>query len=352
MNHRKVRKLLCVKLVETILNHPHNHNFQLHLSIGVKSSEFNKTRKEKTRQDKKRKEKTRQDKTRQASIIMKPIVAFTILQVFVAIIVFPRSCWSFEISQVFSKFTSSLPQPPTKSRGIETAKNELLQTISSTNNGKDSTVETQIRVLSLIDYLETNQPVSDSLFTNPIESKAIDGVWYLKYTQPSSIDGIDTDSVGDDIDVDKIQPWTPKESTLELTNKLDTREAKNAGTVSFLGVIKVPTSSKLTTQTIGVKDNIFANSVIQDFGTIEVKGNFELDSVPNRIIAAFDSGTLTLNNGFVIDFSFLFALRLKLNGGMKAGGWLETTYLDNDIRIGRGNRGSLFILARDNTIVM
>ena len=66
MNHRKIRKLvLCVKLVETILNHPHNHNFQsLHLSIGVKSSEFNKTRKEKTRQGKERQDKTRQDKTR------------------------------------------------------------------------------------------------------------------------------------------------------------------------------------------------------------------------------------------------------------------------------------------------
>ncbi|MGK3734888.1 MAG: hypothetical protein ACI8RD_000120 [Bacillariaceae sp.] len=291
---------------------------------------------------------------------MKPIVAFATLQVFAAFVVFPRSCWSFEISKVFSRITSSFPPPSTTNtntlfsnnnrRQIETAKNELLQTISSTNNGKDSTVETQIRVLSLVDYLETNQPVSDSLFTNPIEAEAIDGVWFLKYTQPSSIDDIDTADA--DVDVDKIQPWTPEESTLDVTNKLDTRKAKNAGSVSFLTYVKVDTSNKLTTQTIGVKDNIFANAVKQNFGTIEVKGKFELDSVPNRIIAAFDTGTLTLNNGFVINFSILFALRSMLKGGMKAMGWLETTYLDNDIRIGRGNRGSLFILTRDNTIVL
>jgi hypothetical protein len=27
-------------------------------------------------------------------------------------------------------------------------------------------------------------------------------------------------------------------------------------------------------------------------------------------------------------------------------GWLETTYLDQDLRIGRGNEGNLFVLKR------
>jgi hypothetical protein len=29
-------------------------------------------------------------------------------------------------------------------------------------------------------------------------------------------------------------------------------------------------------------------------------------------------------------------------------GWLETTYLDRDLRIGRGNEGSVFVLSKDN----
>ncbi|MFM7384513.1 MAG: PAP/fibrillin family protein, partial [Microcystaceae cyanobacterium] len=32
-------------------------------------------------------------------------------------------------------------------------------------------------------------------------------------------------------------------------------------------------------------------------------------------------------------------------------GWLETTYLDNDLRIGRGNEGSVFILARSSPLI-
>jgi len=251
---------------------------------------------------------------------------------------------SFELGTVFANtfpFLGGGTAP--KASRIQTAKRELLDTISGTGNGKESSLDTQIRVLGLVAYLESNAPVSDTLLTNPLESGAVDGRWFLQYTQPSEPEGVDLDT--------DIRPWTPEESTLATTQRLDTRKANNEGAVSFLGVIRVDTSDKVTTQTIGVADKTFANAVEQDFGTIRVQGSFELDSVPNRIVAAFDSGSLTLKNGFVIDFSFLFAARAILKGGMKAGGWLETTYLDDEVRIGRGNRGSLFVLTRDGDTV-
>lgn len=259
----------------------------------------------------------------------------------------PRTCRSFEFGKVFSRFGSSPPSlsfPGNNkiSQQVQTARNELLETISNTDNGKETSLDTQIRVLGLVDYLETNAPVSKTLLTDPTESDAVDGVWYLQYTQPSEPEGVDMDN--------DIKPWRAEETT--SSKKLaGSRQVKNEGSVSFLGLIKVDTSKKLTTQTIGVQDKLFANAVEQDFGTIEVKGSFEIDSVPNRILATFDNGTLTLKNGFVIDFSFLFALRAVLKKGDKAGGWLETTYLDEDIRIGRGNRGSLFVLSRDRDTV-
>lgn len=264
----------------------------------------------------------------------------------------PRTCLSFGLGKVFSRFKSSPPPVSFPGLGkenivaqrVQTAKQELLDTITNTDNGKESSLGTQIRVLGLVDYLESNAPVSKTLLTDPTESKLVDGVWYLQYTQPSEPEGVDMDS--------DIKAWTPEETaiTKKLT-KLDSRKAKSEGSVSFLGLIAVDTSKKLTTQIIGVEDKLFANAVEQDFGTIQVKGFFEVDSVPNRIIASFEEGTLTLKNGFVIDFSFLFALRSFLNDGIKAGGWLETTYLDEDIRIGRGNRGSLFVLTRDKDTV-
>eukprot|EP00531_Pseudo-nitzschia_arenysensis_P002873 CAMPEP_0116143602 /NCGR_PEP_ID=MMETSP0329-20121206/15541_1 /TAXON_ID=697910 /ORGANISM="Pseudo-nitzschia arenysensis, Strain B593" /LENGTH=297 /DNA_ID=CAMNT_0003638939 /DNA_START=51 /DNA_END=944 /DNA_ORIENTATION=+ len=275
--------------------------------------------------------------------------ASTFLLTILLFVVLPKTSTSFQLKNIFSGFakatssTLTLPGIDETSKAVKTARSELLETISNTENGKEAELSTQIKVLGLIDYLETNAPVSRTLLTDPNEYEAIDGRWFLQYTQPSEPEGVDLEN--------DIEPWTPAESTLSTTNRLDTRRANNEGSVSFLGVVKVDTSSKLTTQTIGVEERSFANAVKQDFGTIEVKGTFEFDSVPNRIVAAFDTGTLTLNNGFILDFSFLFAARAILKGGLKAGGWLETTYIDDDIRIGRGNRGSLFVLTRNQDTV-
>mmetsp|Transcript_18163 Transcript_18163/g.41694 ORF Transcript_18163/g.41694 Transcript_18163/m.41694 type:complete len:293 (+) Transcript_18163:440-1318(+) len=288
------------------------------------------------------------ERVRRANVFTRCPLA-SALVVALGVFLSPQTCTSFEIGKVLSRFGSS---PPTISfpgagnsnaaaQQVRSAKKELLDTISITNNGKDSSLETQVRVLGLVDYLETNAPVSKTLLTDPTEAKIVDGTWYLQYTQPSEPEGVDMEK--------DVKPWTPEESS--ITKKLDSRQAKNEGSVSFLGLFSVDTSKKLTTQTIGVEDKLFANAVEQDFGTIEVKGFFEIDSVPNRIIASFEQGTLTLKNGSVIDFSFLFALRAILKGGLKAGGWLETTYIDEDVRIGRGNRGSLFVLTRNKDLV-
>jgi hypothetical protein len=34
------------------------------------------------------------------------------------------------------------------------------------------------------------------------------------------------------------------------------------------------------------------------------------------------------------------------NGGKGPQGWVDTTYLDEDFRIGRGDKGSIFVAAR------
>lgn len=224
---------------------------------------------------------------------------------------------------------------------VQAAKTELLQTISSTKNGKESSLETQKHVLGLVRFLETESPASPTLLTNPSEAmKTINGIWYLQYTQPS------------DIGVSEIPSWKPEPSSRDVVSKLDTRQVNNQGTVSFLGTVAVDTSDRLTTQTIDVQKGMVTNFVDQDKFTVEVSGSYELDSVPNRVIVTFNKCEITFKyNGFVLDLSFLFDLRSFLKGGLRAGGWLETTYIDEEIRIGRGNRGSLFVLTRDRNAV-
>jgi hypothetical protein len=259
----------------------------------------------------------------------------------------------FGLGEVLSKFSSpagngigKAPLIPSlfnnKEAQIETAKKELIQTISCTKNGKESSLDNQKQVLSLVDFLETNAPASRTLLTDLKEAAKIDGLWYLQYTQPSDL--------GDD--ATDVPTWKPATSALDVVSKLDTQQVNNQGTVSFLGTVAVDTSDRLTTQRIDIRNSRVTNFVEQNLFTVKVSGTYDMDTVPNRVIVSFDKCEITLkNNGFVLDLSFLFDLRSFFKGGLRAGGWLETTYIDSGMRIGRGNRGTLFVLTRDKAAV-
>ena len=89
------------------------------------------------------------------------------------------------------------------------------------------------------------------------------------------------------------------------------------------------------------------NQITLGFGRVVVGGSFRVSpNVPNRAIFAFNRADITLNNGFVIRLGFLFTILAWIRGS-NDNGWLETTFLDDDIRIGRGNKGTMFILTRD-----
>lgn len=143
--------------------------------------------------------------------------------------------------------------------------------------------------------------------------------------------------------------WNPIDGS-EGDSKIDTRKVNLQGSVRAVG-ITVDTSNRLTTQIIDVDNQRIQNNVEQDFGTITVEGSFRVsETVPNRAIVAFDQAKIVFRNGFTLSFGIVFAM-LALVRGTKDSGWLETTFLDEDIRIGRGNKGSLFILTRDKDAV-
>jgi len=84
-----------------------------------------------------------------------------------------------------------------------------------------------------------------------------------------------------------------------------------------------------------------------DFGQVTLGGIFRPSpNVYNRAIISFREARITLNNGFVVDIGFLFSI-LAIVRGTKDNGWLETTYLGEDMRLGRGNKGTMFVLTRD-----
>ena len=91
---------------------------------------------------------------------------------------------------------------------------------------------------------------------------------------------------------------------------------------------------------------------------ITVGGFFrQSPNVPNRAIVAFDRATISLfqqkqqeESGLKIELGWVFSI-LAILRGSKDSGWLETTFLDDEVRLGRGNKGTMFVLTRDRNAV-
>eukprot|EP00584_Thalassiosira_punctigera_P018573 CAMPEP_0172554894 /NCGR_PEP_ID=MMETSP1067-20121228/56923_1 /TAXON_ID=265564 ORGANISM="Thalassiosira punctigera, Strain Tpunct2005C2" /NCGR_SAMPLE_ID=MMETSP1067 /ASSEMBLY_ACC=CAM_ASM_000444 /LENGTH=267 /DNA_ID=CAMNT_0013343355 /DNA_START=19 /DNA_END=822 /DNA_ORIENTATION=+ len=233
--------------------------------------------------------------------------------------------------------------PPSAATTSESNADELqlLQAISNTGNGKDADIETQSRVLSIVRRMETSATPSSTLLSNPEEAKILDGDWFLQYTAPSEIENDDVASPDD--------KWVPVEASGGEA-KINTRQFGGAGAVSG-GGIPVDASSSVALQSFDIEKSRVTNEIQTGIGLVTVGGKFrESDTVPLRAIVAFDTAKIALNVGPTIDISFLFDIRAAIKGTKEAG-WVETTYVTNDMRIGRGNKGSLFILTRDRDAV-
>lgn len=212
---------------------------------------------------------------------------------------------------------------------------QLLQTISNTGNGKNADIDTQARVLSIVRQMETLAPPTPTLLSNLNEAKSLlDGDWYLQYTAPSEIDGVNPNDKWEAIDAS------------EGDSNIETRKFNAAGSVSGGGV-PVDASNTVAVQTFDVENSRVRNVITTSIGIITVGGTYsQSESSPLRAIVAFDTAKIDLTFGPTVDVSFLFDIRAVFKGSRNAG-WLETTYISNSIRIGRGNKGSLFVLTRD-----
>jgi hypothetical protein len=100
-------------------------------------------------------------------------------------------------------------------------------------------------------------------------------------------------------------------------------------------------------QIFDVEKGTVVNEVQLDYGVGRAGGAFrQSPNVPNRALVSFDNASITFNNGFVVSFGWVFSILRKLRNSQESG-WLETTFLDADMRIGRGNKGTMFVLTRD-----
>jgi len=132
-------------------------------------------------------------------------------------------------------------------------------------------------------------------------------------------------------------------------------------TMEDIGILSTPNSSNKdntikSTQSINLKKNCIRNvvafelnnplptskngSTIKGLITVDVKG-YPNRSDKRRIDVKFDSCRVSFLNS-PIDITFPLGI-------IGPTGWLRTSYVDDDIRITRGHKGSVFILSRTSS---
>ena len=191
-------------------------------------------------------------------------------------------------------------------------KAELLEAIAGKNRGLLANEIDNVRVLSAIQQLEDTNPTQ-----KPLEARdLLQGDWRLLYTTSKGILGLDR---------------FPLFKLGQIYQCVRISEAKvyNIAEIVGLPMLEGLVSVAATFEPVSEKriNVIFERSIIG-------LQRFFSYNTPKKFIQQIESGKKFLPLDFKID-----------RGDQK--GWLDITYLDEDMRIGRGNEGNVFVLTKE-----
>ena len=193
-------------------------------------------------------------------------------------------------------------------------KTDLLEAIASTNRGLLASDPDQQAIQALASRLEDRTPTP-----NPLAAKdQLEGIWRLLYTTSQELLGIDR---------------IPLYRLGQIYQCVYLAEQRIYNIAEIVGLPYLE-------------------------GLVSVSARFEAVS-QRRVNVGFERGVLGLQRllGYETPSAFLQTLQIqeklpfwqgidfRINRDRQSG-WLEVTYLDDDLRIGRGNQGSLFVLRK------
>lgn len=190
----------------------------------------------------------------------------------------------FQVQLICGNFLDNmLPGGKAARMPVAALKSEILSLASEVKRGLIETPEQKDEMLKLFELLETKNKYKDSL-----NSPLINAVWDLKYTTSDSILGRNgSKRVGQIL------------QTIDAPNLF----AKNTETLRFLGIIDVPRS----------------------------------------VTAAL---TPVTGSKVTVQFKKFTVGPLAFNAPDSFKGELDITYIDEDLRLSRGDKGNIFVLTR------
>ena len=196
-------------------------------------------------------------------------------------------------------------------------KAELLEAIAGKNRGLLANEIDNARVLSAIQQLEDTNPTK-----NPLAAKdLLNGDWRLLYTTSRGILGLDR---------------FPLFKLGQIYQCIRVSEAKVYNIAEIVGLPMLEGLVSVAASFDPVSDRrvnvIFERSIVGLQRFLSYRG-------PAKLIQQIESGKKFSPLDFKID-----------RGEQK--GWLETTYLDEDMRVGRGNEGNVFVLTKESPLAL
>ncbi|MGL5082232.1 MAG: PAP/fibrillin family protein [Microcoleaceae cyanobacterium] len=189
----------------------------------------------------------------------------------------------------------------------------LLESIAGKNRGILATESDRQVILSAIAQLEDYNPNP-----RPLEAKhLLDGNWRLLYTSSEELLGIDRFPLY-------------KLGQIYQCIRVKTGQIYNIAEVYGLPYLEALVSVTARFEALSER-RVQVNFSRLVTGLQRMIGYQN----PNQLIEAIDSG----KKFTAIDFNFAEG---------RQQGWLDITYLDEDMRIGRGNVGSVFVLTKES----
>ena len=191
-------------------------------------------------------------------------------------------------------------------------KAELLEAIAGKNRGLLASEIDKVKVLSIVEQLEDHNPTP-----KPVEARELlEGNWRLLYTTSRALLGLDR---------------FPLLQLGQIYQCIRTAEAKVYNIAEIIGlpllegVVSVAARFEAVSERrVNVK---FERSII-------CLQRFISYRTPSDFIEQIEAGKKFLPLDFSIE-------------NREQQGWLEITYLDQNLRLGRGNEGSVFVLSKE-----
>lgn len=196
------------------------------------------------------------------------------------------------------------------------AKTNLLGAIARCN-GKTSTSDNdKIEILSAIEELEDTNPNPQPLQNQQL----LNGDWQLLYTSSKNLLGLNNIPL---IEIENIY------------------QSINTSTQKIYNIAEIKGLPLLDSVMV-----VIAHLKVESDKKINVKFERTIVTLKNWLKYLSPQDLI----GQITHKKHIFPFDISLNQALEAitdtNGWLETTYLDHDLRISRGNQGNIFVLSK------